>query len=145
VELKSVVNILIQESARIAILGAGGMGKTSLAIAALHNTQVESKYSHRYFIPCYSTSTCAELESLVADYTGIEQGSNLANRIAHYFMHAPSSLLVLDNLESPWESTSSRFEVDEFLSLLADVPHLGLMVSSTELGEMCAKSAERSQ
>ncbi|KAJ7218219.1 hypothetical protein C8J57DRAFT_1732300 [Mycena rebaudengoi] len=51
-ELQDVVNILIQDSAHIAILGAGGMGKTSLATAALHNPQVEAKYSHRYFVPC---------------------------------------------------------------------------------------------
>jgi hypothetical protein len=53
----------------------------------------------------------------------------MANKIAHYFSHAPPSLLVLDNLETTWETLSSRFEVEEFLSLLTDVPHLGLMVS----------------
>jgi hypothetical protein len=49
-------------------------------------------------------------------------------KIAHYFAHASPSLLVLDNLETPWESMSSRSEVEEFLSLLTDAPHLGLMV-----------------
>jgi hypothetical protein len=43
-------------------------------------------------------------------------------------MDAPPSLLVLDNLETSWESVSSRKEVEEFLSLLTDVPQLGLMV-----------------
>ncbi|KAJ7090638.1 hypothetical protein C8R44DRAFT_750873 [Mycena epipterygia] len=38
-ELQAVVDILKQDSARIAILGPGGMGKTSLAIAALHHIQ----------------------------------------------------------------------------------------------------------
>jgi DNA replication protein DnaC len=44
-ELKDVVNLLVQNSAHIVILGAGGMGKTSLAIA-LHDPQVEAKFSH---------------------------------------------------------------------------------------------------
>jgi hypothetical protein len=56
----------------------------------------------------------------------------MAKKIAHYFAHAPPSLLVLDNLETPWEALSSRHEVEEFLSLLTDVPHLGLMV-----GDIC--------
>ncbi|KAJ7240914.1 hypothetical protein C8J57DRAFT_1527246 [Mycena rebaudengoi] len=42
-ELKDVVNVLLQNSVHIVILSAGGMGKTSLAIAALHDPQVEAK------------------------------------------------------------------------------------------------------
>ncbi|KAJ7233076.1 hypothetical protein C8J57DRAFT_1578277 [Mycena rebaudengoi] len=128
-ELQDVVNILIQDSAHIAILGAGGMGKTSLATAALHNPQVEAKYSHRYFIPCYSSPTCTELAATIADHIGLGKGSNMAKKVAHYFDHAPSSLLVLDNLETPWEALSARSEVEEFLSLLTDAPHLGLMIT----------------
>ncbi|KAJ7264353.1 hypothetical protein C8J57DRAFT_1069977, partial [Mycena rebaudengoi] len=128
-ELQDVVNILIQDSAHIAILSAGGMGKTILATAALHNPQVEAKYSHRYFVPCHSSLTCTELAATIADYIGLEKGSNMANKIAHHFAHAPPSLLILDNLETPWESLSSRSEVEEFLSLLTDVSHLGLMIT----------------
>ncbi|KAJ7254526.1 hypothetical protein C8J57DRAFT_1657812 [Mycena rebaudengoi] len=118
-ELQDVVNILVQNSAHIAILGAGGMGKTSLATAALHNPQVEAKYSHLHFVPCHSSPTCTELAATIED--------------SHYFAYAPPSLLVLDNLETPWESLSSRSEVEEFLSLLTDVPHLGLMLSNITL------------
>ncbi|KAJ7262901.1 hypothetical protein C8J57DRAFT_1470876 [Mycena rebaudengoi] len=128
-ELQDVVNILIQDSAHIAILGAGGMGKTSLATAALHNPQVEAKYSHQYFVPCHSSPTCTELAATIADHIGLEKGSNLQKRIAHYFAHAPPSLLILDNLETPWEALSARSEVEEFLSLLTDAPHLGLMIT----------------
>jgi hypothetical protein len=110
-------------------LGTGGIGKTSLAAAALHNPQVEAKYSHQYFVPCHSSPTCTEVAAAIADHIGLEKGSNMAKKIAHYFAHAAPSLLVLDNLETPWESFSSRSYVEEFLSLLTDVPHLGLMVS----------------
>ncbi|KAJ7289526.1 P-loop containing nucleoside triphosphate hydrolase protein [Mycena rebaudengoi] len=128
-ELQDLVNVLLQNSAHVAIMGTGGMGKTSLATAAIHNPQVAAKYSHRYFIPCYSSSTCTELATTIADHIGLEKGSNLQKRIAHSFAHAPASLLVLDNLETPWEPLSSRSEVEEFLSLLADVPHLSLMIT----------------
>ncbi|KAJ7263711.1 hypothetical protein C8J57DRAFT_1230911 [Mycena rebaudengoi] len=46
-EHDTVVTILLQDSARIAILGMGGMGKTTLTIAALQNAQVELKYPQR--------------------------------------------------------------------------------------------------
>ncbi|KAJ7246960.1 hypothetical protein C8J57DRAFT_1674430 [Mycena rebaudengoi] len=128
-ELKDVVNVLLQNSACVAILGTGGVGKTSLAIAALHNPQVEAKYSHRYFIPCHSSPTCTELAGTIAHHIGLEKGSNMAKKIAHYFSYAPPCLLVLDNLETPWETLSSRSEVEEFLSLLTDNPHLGLLIT----------------
>ncbi|KAJ7253147.1 hypothetical protein C8J57DRAFT_1660242 [Mycena rebaudengoi] len=128
-ELNTVVTILLQDSAHIAILGTGGMGKTTLAIAAVHNAQVESKYSQRYFVSCQSAPTCLELVSTIADHLGVEKQSNLSRTVIHYFTHAPPSLLVLDNLETPWEPSNSRSEVEEFMSLLTDIPQLALMIT----------------
>jgi hypothetical protein len=128
-ELQDIVNILVQDSARIAVLGTGGMGKTSLATAALHHADMVSKYSLRYFVPCQSVPTCAELVSVIADYIGVEKGPNLVENVVKHFMHTPPSLLVLDNVETPWEPVSSRSEVEDFLSLLTDIPHMGLVVS----------------
>ncbi|KAJ7244116.1 hypothetical protein C8J57DRAFT_1243234 [Mycena rebaudengoi] len=128
-ELNTVVTILLQDSARIAILGTGGMGKTTLAIAAVQNAQVESKYSQRYFVSCQSTPTCVELVSMIAEHLGLEKQSNLLRTVVHYFTHAPPSLLVLDNFETPWEPSSSRSEVEEFLLLLTDISQLALVIT----------------
>ncbi|KAJ7254504.1 hypothetical protein C8J57DRAFT_1518642 [Mycena rebaudengoi] len=83
---------------------------------------------HMYFVPCHSSPTYKELAATIADHIGLEKGSNMAKKIAHHFAHTPPSFLVLDNLETPWEPLSSRSEVEEFLSLLTNVPHLGLIV-----------------
>ncbi|KAJ7209404.1 hypothetical protein C8J57DRAFT_976790, partial [Mycena rebaudengoi] len=128
-ELQDVVNVLLQDSAHVAIMGTGGMGKPSLATAAIHNPQVAAKYSHRYFIPCHSSSTCSALAATIADYIGLEKGPNLPKRVAHCFAHASASILVLDNFETPWEPSTSRAEVEEFLSLLTDVPQLSLVIT----------------
>jgi hypothetical protein len=117
------------------------MGKTSLATVALHAEVVVEKYSHRYFVQCHSTPTCIELVSAVADHIGVEKGSNLPNKVAQHFMHAPPSLLVLDNLETSWESVSSRKDVEEFLSLLTDIPQLGLMVGDITPEESCCSTS----
>jgi GTPase SAR1 family protein len=128
-ELQHIIMNLSLDSARVAILGTGGMGKTTLATAVLHDPQMEARYSHQYFIPCHSAPTCSELVSIIADYIGVEKGAGLSKKLLMFFEHAPSTLLVLDNLETCWESVSTRSEVENFLSLLTDFPHLGLMVS----------------
>ncbi|KAJ7249358.1 hypothetical protein C8J57DRAFT_1668932, partial [Mycena rebaudengoi] len=127
-ELGAIVNILIQDSVRVAIQGTGGMGKTSLATAALHHLDVVSKYSNRYSVLCPSAPTCAELVSAIADHLGIK-GSGLSRRIVLHFTQALPSLLILDNFETPWEGNTLRAEVEEFLSLLADVLQMGLLIT----------------
>ncbi|KAJ7874606.1 hypothetical protein B0H13DRAFT_2551486 [Mycena leptocephala] len=44
-------------------------------------------------------------------------------------LQQPPSLLILDNLETLWEPTESRANVEEFLSLLTGVEHLALVIS----------------
>lgn len=128
-ELQELVGLLLSTSARVAILGTGGMGKTSLAIAALHHADVVANYAQRYFIPCQLSATCADLLHNIASHIGIEEGPNMLRRIMHHFMGAGSTLLVLDNLETPWEPSTSRGDVEDLLSRLTDIAHVALMVS----------------
>lgn len=128
-ELQEIVKILSQESARIVILGAGGMGKTSLAKAAIHHPSVAAKYEHRFFIACDSAATNVEMASIVGGHIGLKPGSNSTTAVVQYFSEQPSCLLILDNLETSWEPLMSRSGVEEFLSLLAGVEHLGLVVN----------------
>ncbi|KAJ6570508.1 P-loop containing nucleoside triphosphate hydrolase protein, partial [Mycena vulgaris] len=128
-ELKELVNILQLDYARIAILGTGGMGKTSLASAVIHNISVAAKYPQRYFVGCHSTATCNDLVASISSHIGLEKGSNLARKIINHFKFSQPSLLVLDNFETVWEPLNSRNEVEKFLSSLADVPHLAILIT----------------
>ncbi|KAJ7690808.1 hypothetical protein B0H17DRAFT_1134079 [Mycena rosella] len=128
-ELQEILDTLKQDSPRIAILGTGGMGKTSLAVAALQHPEVINKFPNRFFIPCHSTATRSDLVSSVASYVGIGVGPNLARKIVRHLSYGPPALLILDNFETPWESPSCRTGVEEFLSLLADVAHLAIIVT----------------
>ncbi|KAK6969189.1 hypothetical protein R3P38DRAFT_3243801 [Favolaschia claudopus] len=44
-------------------------------------------------------------------------------------MASSTTLLVLDNFETPWERSSGREEVEEFLSLLTDISQLALLIT----------------
>ncbi|KAJ7035317.1 P-loop containing nucleoside triphosphate hydrolase protein, partial [Mycena alexandri] len=129
-ELAEIVKLFNQGTPRIAILGAGGMGKTSLARTALHHEQITTKYQgNRFFIACDTASSKAELAGLIGAHLGMKPGKDLTQAVLHYFSDAPPSLLILDNLETVWEPVESRKHIEEFLSLLTDITSLALMVT----------------
>ncbi|KAJ7494057.1 P-loop containing nucleoside triphosphate hydrolase protein, partial [Mycena latifolia] len=126
-ELKKIVDILHQESPRITILGAGGMGKTSLAKAALHHPDIASKYEQCFFVVADSVTTSVELSGLIGEHIGFKPAKDLTKQVLHYFATTGPSLLILDNLETSWEPLDSRGKVEELLAKLTDIPHLALI------------------
>ncbi|KAJ7462917.1 hypothetical protein FB451DRAFT_1494989 [Mycena latifolia] len=128
-ELKEIVDILQQESPRIAILGAGGMGKTSLAKAALHHPDIAAKYEQCFFVVADSVTTNVGLSGLIGEHIGFEPAKDATTSVLQYFATHGPSLLILDNLETSWEPLKSRGDVEELLSKLTDLPHLALMIT----------------
>ncbi|KAJ7876213.1 hypothetical protein B0H13DRAFT_1893796 [Mycena leptocephala] len=120
-ELTNIIQLFSQGTPRIAILGAGGMGKTSLARAVLHHTEITERYDqHRFFVTCDSASTQVELAALIGAHVGLNSGKDITRPVIQYFSSSLDSLLILDNLETLWEPVESRGKIEEFLSLLTD-------------------------
>ncbi|KAJ7450392.1 hypothetical protein FB451DRAFT_1566603 [Mycena latifolia] len=125
-EVQDIVSVLLQESPRVAILGSGGIGKTSLATAVVHHSEIAEKFQQRYFVACEAASSHIDLVHAVASHFQSEPRENL---IVRALATGPPTLLILDNLETAWEPLSSRARVEEFLSLLTDIPHLALLIT----------------
>ncbi|KAJ7162482.1 hypothetical protein C8R46DRAFT_1104780 [Mycena filopes] len=128
-ELHHILGLFERSSPRIVILGGGGMGKTSLARAALHHGRAAIRFNHKLFVSAETVATVPDLAVLLGQHLGLKTGLKPIHAVIQALNQQPSLLLVLDNLETLWEPVQSRGEVEEFLSLLADVEHLGLVVT----------------
>ncbi|KAJ7866621.1 P-loop containing nucleoside triphosphate hydrolase protein [Mycena olivaceomarginata] len=129
-ELSDILELFRAGTPRVAILGSGGMGKTSLARAVLHHTDIASRYAnHRFFVACDSAINKIELAALIGAHLGLKAGMDLTQQVLGQFSSFPPSLLVLDNFEHLWEPTECRSDVEEFLSLLTDIKQLALIIT----------------
>ncbi|KAJ7302382.1 hypothetical protein DFH08DRAFT_619048, partial [Mycena albidolilacea] len=125
-ELSDILHLFNTGIPRIAILGAGGMGKTSLARAVLHQPDIITRYlQNRFFVACNSAMTGIDLANLIGSHLGLEPGKNLTQAVLQYFANNPPSLLILDELETLWEPASSRANIEELLSQLTGITMRG--------------------
>jgi hypothetical protein len=98
-ELAAIVQMFGQEVPRITILGAGGMGKTSLARAVMHHPEMMSRYEdHRLFVPCDTVLTIVQLAALSGAHLGLIPGNDLTRPVLCFYASSPPTLLILDNL-----------------------------------------------
>ncbi|VDC03868.1 unnamed protein product [Peniophora sp. CBMAI 1063] len=132
VQLDHIVGLMMSKTpARIAILGSGGLGKTTLALAALHHQSSTEMYSHRrFFISCEAFTTAADLAFGIVKALGLPLGysDNLSPvHVLISFLSSRIAALCLDNFETPWERDEASVEL--LLTRLAGIPGLSILIT----------------
>jgi len=114
----------------VAVLGAPGIGKSSICLAALHDARVAGRFGpRRWFVRCDGADTAgALLSGLAAELGVIGEGSGDLTARTLGALRAGPGVVVLDNFETPW--TADPFPTEELLRQLAAVAGVGVAVSS---------------
>ncbi|KAI0297848.1 hypothetical protein B0F90DRAFT_1926773 [Multifurca ochricompacta] len=116
-ELAHIIHIIFtnigSRPGRIAILGPGGYGKTTLANAVLSHDRVQGHFEDaRYFISCESAVSSDALLIQIAKTLGLE------------------TILCLDNFESPWDQSSEmKHSIEVLLSRITSLRHVTVLVT----------------
>ncbi|KAG8812302.1 hypothetical protein FRC18_003014 [Serendipita sp. 400] len=123
---------------RVGILGAGGMGKTSVAVAVMENEMVGKKYqaSHRFWVPCVGvTSPITFLQILSKSFRVNQDTGELLKDILYTLKSTQEPRLVLlDNLETAMSVSETvtdggRLSTEGIINQFASVPHVAILVT----------------
>ncbi|KAG0702673.1 hypothetical protein DFH29DRAFT_875054 [Suillus ampliporus] len=129
-------NLVINDE-HIALIGPGGMGKSSLAKAILNEPLVTEKFADRRFFVTYdgldpSSITFQTFITCFAGALGIELSGADPVRQISYFLRSASALVVLDNAETFEEASGSSAlgEIPPAIAVIADIPGVILILTS---------------
>ncbi|KAF8196939.1 P-loop containing nucleoside triphosphate hydrolase protein, partial [Pholiota molesta] len=130
VQIDTALHILLSaEPSRIAILGGGGFGKTTLARAILHDPKIAERYQSRYFLSCEDMTDVEALLLGLARMLGITTTPSAVLGSIRSLLALSTTLLCLDNFETPWESSAIRTKTEDVLASIADIPNLSLIIT----------------
>ncbi|ESZ87943.1 MAG: hypothetical protein Q27BB25_06440 [Blastomonas sp. CACIA14H2] len=108
------------------IQGGPGIGKTELTRAIAHQEAVVARFAdRRYFVPLDHSVDAESMQHAIMRAVGFEPRYGFAAMLNA--LREQETLLVLDNLETPWQSQYGPTE--EVLAELATIPQVAVLAS----------------
>ncbi|KAG8920609.1 hypothetical protein FRC02_000800, partial [Tulasnella sp. 418] len=125
--------ILNNVSARIAVLGPGGIGKTCAALKIIHDERIGARFGkNRIWVPCDQATSIPLFVELIAKSLDLPS-SKCNDRFKEVIIFLESSqellVLLLDNLETPWDIDGQQSNIAQILARLAAIPTVSFIIT----------------
>jgi hypothetical protein len=112
----------------VLVLGGPGIGKTTLTRQVATSDALDARFANRrWFVELETATDAASLRTAIVQALGLAASDPNAFTHALARLRQAPSLLVLDNLETPWEADMAP--VHNTLRQLAALPDLALLAS----------------
>lgn len=125
---------------RLCVLGPGGMGKTSTALATMAHPELRTRFpvENQVWVPCVrATSFSLFLDTLYSSLGTSRNTGNTRNDILAELNASEPLILLLDNFETPWNVDGGRSDVERILRDLDQIPHLTLFITMRSSSPPC--------
>ncbi|KAG8946066.1 hypothetical protein FRC03_001503 [Tulasnella sp. 419] len=129
------LGLLLQDSsgaAHIAILGPGGMGKTSVALQIAYHSDIIALFGQSiYWVPCEQATSVMLLVELVAKSLRLPVSSSDPFHDIITFLGSCDDrhLILFDGFETPWHIPGRQSEVADILSHLGKIPTVSFIIT----------------
>ncbi|KAG8918870.1 hypothetical protein FRC02_002065, partial [Tulasnella sp. 418] len=121
-------------STRVAILGPGGMGKTSVALKAIHDARVIERFGlNRRWVSCEQATSVPLFIELIAKSLGLPPSTSndrFSEIVAALEQSGVLLIILFDNFETIWDLEGvEQSAVANILSRLASIPSVSLLLT----------------
>ncbi|KAI0046213.1 TPR-like protein [Auriscalpium vulgare] len=132
--LRVILKQLRHMPAYVAIIGPGGIGKTTLALAILHHPMIIQKYGeHIHYVSCEGCLSEAMLIQNIAKVLGVDtisDGGTLKDGVICYLKSSSNVLLCLDNFETIWNTHSSiKSMIELLMNDITSISRVSLLIT----------------
>ena len=128
--------LIVEETSRVCILGAGGMGKTSVALGVVEQPLIKARFppENIVWVPCIEATSAALLLEILSTQLqvpgNVGQVATIEKIISLLSTSTQPRLILLDNFETPYNTLDgAQKQVEDNLRRLAMLGHIAILVT----------------